>query len=170
MEQPKLRTNRKNDGREFEKRIADSLALYQANGWMRIKKVEQPIKMFGRRVIHLKNPFLDFIGSWTERFGKMVAFETKSTSVPKLQTHSGGLTEAQIDAMRLWTRAGAVTFLLWDYKGNVNFWSHEMVEEQTATRRHLRFEDGVGVPLIRNDLKLEAKPFIDFRRVMATRF
>lgn len=169
MEQPKLRTNRKNDGKEFERRLCDSLAYYQAHGFMRVKKVEQPIRMFGRRVIHLKNPFLDFIGCWTERYGKMISFEAKSTSVPKLQTHSGGLTEAQMDNLRLWGKAMAVSFLLWEHKGEVRFWTVGMIGEQTWDKKHLKFEDGIVVPQIAKQ-KFDDKPFIDFRQTMIVQF
>lgn len=166
MEQRKLRTNRKNDGKKFENQISESLFEYQRQRLMRVKKVEQPIRMFGRRVIHLKNPFLDYIGCWTERFGRMVAFEAKSTSKPTLQTHSGGLTEAQIDALRWWKKSGAIVFMLWQFGGQVKLWTYEMIEEQTRERRHLKFDDGLPVPVIQDTTKVEQKLFVDFRSVM----
>jgi hypothetical protein len=112
-------TNRANDGRAFEERIQTTLTHYA--GIMRVKKVDPPSRVMGggaaRRVIFLENPFLDFGGAWTARGGRAIFFEAKSTKDHKLRfDQSGGLTTKQLDAVRHWHNAGAVTFALWEWK------------------------------------------------------
>lgn len=124
---------------------------------MRIKKVEQPIRIFGGRTIHLENPFLDFVGCWTERLGRSIFFEAKSTTKDRLQVGSGGLSDKQLDSIHRWKVSGAVTFLLWEVGGKCRFWTEGMILQQTSDRRHLRFEEGEvvepGIGFVTHDFR-----------------
>lgn len=113
---------------------------------MRIKKVEQPIRIFGGRTIHLENPFLDFVGVWTERIGRAVFFEAKSTLKDRLPLGNNGLSDKQLDSLHRWRVAGAVAFLLWEHRGECRFWKEQMIVDQSKEWRHLKFENGEPVP------------------------
>lgn len=143
--------NWRNDGRRFEKELEIICTKYAGNGWMRLKKVEQPIKTFGppqaRCVIHLLNPYLDAVGTWTERGGRMVTFEAKSTIKPQLRLGDGGLSANQMTNIHLWDHAGAVTFLLWEFKGVCRLWDNAMIATQSKLAKHLKFENGLMVPM-----------------------
>jgi hypothetical protein len=101
---------------------------------MRLRKVDPPTRVIGsgafRRIIFQMNPFLDFCGAWTERDGRAVFVETKSTSEPKLTVNtSGGLTVTQVESLRHWHNAGAVAFVLWEYRGEVALLPAAMIIE-----------------------------------------
>lgn len=115
-----MRSNQANDGKDFEAEIKLCAAEYQFRGWLRLKKVDPPVRTLGggefRRVIFLQNPWLDFSGCWTERGGRALFIECKSTAEDKLSIgHKGGsgVTPDQISSMINWRLAGAVAFALW---------------------------------------------------------
>lgn len=118
-----MRTNAFNTGKRFENMVSASAAHYQAEGLLRIKKVEPPTRIVGggqaRRVIFMENPFLDWVGAWTERRGRAVFIECKSTGEGKLPFDGNGVTTLQLDAMRNWSNAGAVAFVLWEWKDRI---------------------------------------------------
>lgn len=147
----KLPTNRSNDGRGFENALEVIFTRYAAFNRMRVKKVEPPCKVMGfgagRRVIFLKNPFLDFVGLWNERAGRFVALEAKSTSKPVLPLDSdGGVTTAQVEALRWWTVAGGVAAVLWEHRGEVKLVLPLTIVDTLRTRRSLRWE-AAGRPI-----------------------
>lgn len=114
-------TNRFNTGKGFEGMVETILLQYQCRGLLRVKKVDPPTRVVGsgafRKVIFLANPFLDFAGTWTERGGRAVFFECKSTTEQRLAVgSSSGVTQDQCDALCHWQNAGAVTFVLWEVK------------------------------------------------------
>ncbi len=119
----RTRANWRNDGRSFQTRIETVLLQYQSKGLLRCKKVDPPVKVLGfgkaRRVIFLRNPFLDYVGTWTESGGRAVFFEAKSTSEPRLPFGGGaGVTADQLQVMKLWAQAGAAVFGLWEWRNN----------------------------------------------------
>lgn len=112
---------RKNDGRSFQEQIVTTLRCYESDGEMRVKKIDPPVRVMGfgakRKVIFLNNPFPDFGGVWTKEGGTAIYFEAKSTSEPQLRIdQDSGLTTKQVDLLRNWMNAGAVTFVLWEWK------------------------------------------------------
>jgi hypothetical protein len=111
------------DGRAFQDELVATCKQYQAQGVLRMRKVDPPVRIMGggagRQVMFLDNPFPDFIGAWTERGGRMVAFEAKSTKDPKLPVGgTGGVNETQLRNLQHWRAAGAFTFILWQWRGH----------------------------------------------------
>ena len=154
----KLPTNRRNDGRGFENALEVIFTRYAAHNRMRVKKAEPPCKVMGfgagRRVIFLKNPFLDFVGLWNERAGRFVTLEAKSTSKPVLPLDSdGGVTTAQVEALRWWTVAGGAAAVLWEHRGEVKLVLPLTIVDTLRTRRSLRWE--AAGQLIKPGLGLE---------------
>ena len=108
------RTNAHNDGRDFQTEILTAAEEYRFRGFMRLRKADPPMRLAGGRVIMLENPWLDFGGAWTERGGRALFIEAKSTSTPVLPfDRDGGITEKQMDEISNWRLAGAVAFVLW---------------------------------------------------------
>lgn len=140
-------------GRGFEDEVEATLRCYSSDGFLRCKKVEPPMRIFGGRTIFLANPFLDFIGAWSERGGRLVCFECKATRECKLGVGgSGGLNERQLDAMRLWDAAGAVAFLLWRHPAKdgmvalpseVELWPCRAMDDLPA--KHICAGEGITV-------------------------
>jgi hypothetical protein len=145
----RMRTNRSNDGRAFQKEIEMTCGGYQSNRVATIRKVDPPTRLIGggkteRRVMFLPNPFLDFCGTWTARHGRALFFEAKSTGTHRLPLGSGGLTETQQNAMHVWRRACAATFVIWQWSGRCCLFTPEMFPVDGA--RSLVFENGLPVP------------------------
>lgn len=154
---PGGRTNARNTGKSFEGLLETVCVHYAAKGIMRLKKVEPPTRIIGgghfKRIIFLPNPFLDFVGTWTERAGRAVFIEAKSTSEPKLPLGSdGGVTAKQVDALRDWHGAGAAVGVLWEVKGDVFFVGVRklLAVLEVEGRKHLKphdcepVEQGIG--------------------------
>lgn len=140
-----MRTNRNNTGKAWEKTIEIIGIQYASQRLMRFRKIDPPLRYIGGRVLHLANPWLDYGGCWTERQGRMVVFEAKSTKEPRLPLGSGGLTTNQMANMHLWTNAGAVVFLLWECHGRCALWNYQMIVEQGKEWKHLKHENGLPV-------------------------
>ena len=141
-----MRTNRFNDGRPFQTLLESILKQYQSDGRLRMKKVEPPTRIVRGRILYLENPFLDYIGCWSDRGGRLVTFEAKSTRESRLPLWSNGVTKKQIDVLRLWESAGSVAFVLWEYSGDVRLIRYSAIKEALVERKHLKLEDGVLVP------------------------
>lgn len=116
----RMPSNRRNDGRAFETQVEAILRVYESKGLMSVRKVDPPTKVIGGRVIFQANPFPDFIGAWTERGGRMIAFEAKSTLDARLEANGNrGITITQMRSLREWRNANAATFVLWEHRGVV---------------------------------------------------
>lgn len=142
-------------GQSFERRIAMICDAYRKAGLADIRKVDPPTLTTGSRratkIIHLANPWLDFVGTWTARGGRMIQIEAKSTEEPVLQilkegrSGSGITYNQQINARR-WANAGAAVGFLWHFQGEVRFVTPTMVEAQLTQRYSLRWIDAHRVP------------------------
>ena len=69
----------------------------------------------GRRwVPRRNNPFLDFVGVWTET-GRAVFIEAKYTEDEYLRVdgRGGGVDDRQMANLRLWDKAGADAMVIW---------------------------------------------------------
>ena len=103
----------RNDGTAWERTVQDICDEYERKGIMRVKKVSPPTLVINKRVVHLPNPFPDFVGSFTSYGGRMIALEVKSTMEPRLPLGDRGLTANQQDALHQWHAAGAIAYVLW---------------------------------------------------------
>lgn len=121
-----------NTGKEFESTLEAVFEGYRKRGIADVQKVDPPVRVVGppkfKRVILLENPWLDFVGTWTEMGGRMLVIEAKSTEEPRLELGDGGFTKAQQDAMARWHRSGALTGLVWYHGGAVKVITHGMVQ------------------------------------------
>lgn len=148
---PSMQSNFTNTGRQFETALEKTIIHYTGKGILRLKKVAPPTRTFGggkktpRQIMHLKNPFLDFVGCWTRRGGRAIMMEAKSTKVDKLCFGSNGITQSQLDAMHHWTFAGAVTFVLWQYGDSCTLFTINDIDGISRERKHLRMSDGYPV-------------------------
>lgn len=121
---PKARpSNHANDGRAFEELFKKTCDAYFHKRLLRLTKVEPPVRVLGfgpaRKVIFLENPFSDWIGSWSERGGRMLLIETKSTSEPKLvMSEDAALSLKQIEWQKRWHYAGAAVGVVWEWRGH----------------------------------------------------
>lgn len=165
----KAHANARNDGRRFEDLLERVLAQYEGAGFMRVRKVDPPTKVFGGRVVFLENPFPDFVGVWKEAAGRMVAFEAKSTLEPRLEAGGArGLTKKQLDALGEWGANGAVVFVLWELRGAVKLippvrlrrFCHEITEAKGP--RSFRWDEPDLLPVPQG----KGWVIADFRAVM----
>lgn len=142
-------------GQTFERRLELICDDYRRRGLADIRKVDPPTKTFGSgratRVIHLANPWLDFVGTWTARGGRMLQIEAKSTEEPTLRilkegASGSGITYNQQTNARRWAHAGAAVAFLWHHHGQVRIVTPAMVQAQLTQRYSLRWVDAHPVP------------------------
>ncbi len=156
---PALRTNRGNDGRQFQSEIETTCGAYHKRRVAVLRKVDPPVRIIWpfnpktgkneQRVIFQANPFNDYIGVWTARGGRALFIEAKSTSTHRLpfDGESGGFKRAQWNAMKTWRLAGAACCLLWKFGNRVVLFTPEMMLAAEATAaKSLQFENGIPVP------------------------
>jgi hypothetical protein len=139
----------RNNGTAFERQLETIFAAYLKQGRAKIEKVDPPTKVLGRKVLFMPNPWLDFAGVWTERDGRTLLIEAKTTLKPTLElggTH--GLTKAQWGNAMDWQRAGAMVLLLWEHKGEIRVTtpSMAMADCREQDRKSLRWCDAHKLP------------------------
>lgn len=120
-------------GGKLEELVKNS-AIREAR-YYTLEKVDPPVRVMGfganRRVLFLKNPFLDFVGCWTAGGGRMIACECKETNEPKLAFGStSGINAQQCENLFRWRNAGGIAFVLWQFEDNVNLLSAAWLREQ----------------------------------------
>lgn len=158
-----------NDGKRLESLIATAADTYARRGILAIQKVDPPIKVVGRapflKVIMLKSLWVDFTGAWTERGGRMIHIEAKSTHSETLACgRDGGLTARQLEAFEYWQKAGACCALIVEGPdGRFWFWAYEKILEYRKGRKTLKISD--GEPIISADGLA-----LDFRKNLADNF
>lgn len=108
----------KSNGDAAEELILALCESYRRQGRARLRKVDPPSRVVGRgnakRIIYLENPFLDLVGVWSEKGGRALFLEVKSTKSPRLPiARKDGVTEKQIESLKNWRDSGAVTGVLW---------------------------------------------------------
>ncbi len=151
------RTNRGNDGRQFEAEVEATLTNYALRGILSGQKVSPPVRIIWKPdpstgksrqiIIQMKNPYLDYLAVWTARHGRALFVEAKSTSVHRLAVNrDAGLKEHQVENMYRWRKAGAAVALLWKFNGTVCLWTPEMIQRAIAMEyKSLRFDEGLPV-------------------------
>lgn len=138
-------------GTAFEKSIFQTCEAYRSAGIATFHKVDPPTRVLrigkATRTIHLKNPFLDFVGSWTELGGKMLMIECKFTEGPLLRLdHDAGIKASQIESGLRWAAAGAAVAYLWRVGSDTRLVTPAMVRAQLTQRRSLRWCDAHPIP------------------------
>lgn len=115
---------------------------------LRLTKVEPPIKVARNHpqgFIWLANPYPDWTGAWTERGGRSLMIETKSTMEPQLHIGaSTNLSVKQICALGQWHAAGAAVGVVWCYSGHGSvFLPIKLIDEICMSgRKHIKFAEG----------------------------
>lgn len=109
-----LQRNNSN-GAALERTLATVFNHYETKRILRLRKVDPPTIVVKGRVVMKANPFLDFVGVWTEGAQAALFVEAKSTKEPRLPVGHGGITETQWENLLQWTAAGAVVFVLWEH-------------------------------------------------------
>lgn len=143
-----------NQGRWLQDEITRICEHYAQRNTARIKKVDPPSRITGtgakRRTIYMLNPFVDFIGAWTQRAGRAIAIEAKSTAEPSLPIcQDGGITKNQWDLLNEWRRAGAAVGVLWGYRTEIRFVPFEALRAQlnaTPPVKHVKWEHATPIP------------------------
>lgn len=138
----------RNTGKPFEKQILQIASYYERLGILSLEKVDPPTLVKGDTIVYLTNPFLDTLGSWKERGGRMITLECKSSEEPSIamDQKTGGLTTKQCDNMELWHRRGAVTGVLWECGGVVKYVTVQTIMQRRADfKKQLHFNHGVEV-------------------------
>lgn len=106
----------KNRGTEFEKRLQKIHGVYSMMKVAKIEKVAPPSLVIKGKFILMRNPFLDFAGTWTECHGRALFIEGKLTETPSIRIcQAGGLSENQYSNLWAWKDAGAAVGLIWFY-------------------------------------------------------
>ena len=115
---PKVK--RVNRGKLFEQALEQQHKLYEQAGVAVLRHTDPPIREIffkGKRVIvRLRNPFLDYAGTWRTHGGKAMFIEAKATVDYKLRVDGSqghGVDERQMHSLRVWRAGGALAFLLW---------------------------------------------------------
>jgi penicillin-binding protein-related factor A (putative recombinase) len=136
----------KNDGKWFEEMIEKSALKYECKGILSLRHVDPPTQQIpGTKIIVRKqSPFLDFVGSWTERGGRGIFIEAKTTKEPKLtlDQKDNGVKTTQITMMKHWNMNGAAVGVLWAMDPeNVCFVSLALIKSTLlAGTKHLKWE------------------------------
>ena len=146
-----MTSNHANDGRQFEVTLERICRIYAERRLARFCKTEPPTRTFGtsfnRKVIYLPNPFLDYAGCISSMGNRAAFWEAKSTSEPTLPCgDKGGFSLSQREAIADWRKAGAASWLLWQYKGACRIYFHGMILAGLEERRSLVWDDGMEVP------------------------
>lgn len=141
----KLFRNPVKEGKEFERQFEIVSTHYNYQRILKLAKCDPPSVIVRGQIIYKANPFLDWVGSWTERGGRSLFIETKSTEHPRLpMSDNHHLTKLQIDNLKFWAYAGAAVGVVWEWRGHgcvflpigliKKIWDEE--------RRHIKFEEG----------------------------
>lgn len=144
-----LPNNFRNDGRDLEATFAATCEAYFSSRVLRLTKVEPPVRVVGwganRKIIFLENPFPDWTGAWTERGGRSLMIETKSTSEDQLRmATNGALSINQIEWLKRWHWAGAAVGVVWEWRnhGAVFLPIGKVWDVWQSGRRHIKWEEG----------------------------
>ena len=130
-----------NTGKDLENRIASIAKIYEAQGKAVLHKCDPPsrtININGRVITTLlKNPFPDFVGTWTTNGGKAIFIEAKSTQKPRLpiMCKSGGVTVQQVTSLINWHDAGAAVGVVWEHELEWKFVSVPQIQKTLLLKR-----------------------------------
>jgi hypothetical protein len=145
--------SRTNTGKPFEKLLEKTFAAYQALGVMSIEHVDPPtrsVRCGGQwKVIWQPNPFVDYLGTWTARGGRMLCLEAKSTDQDVLDINSyksNGVTIKQWESIKRWSNAGAACGILWQCPAGIRLVSVGTASDLVARGERCRVENSWAIP------------------------
>ena len=136
-------------GSAFESLVEQHWMAYDKQGVCKVEKVDPPTRMAGKFLIQLDNPFLDYVGSWTERGGRMIVIEAKTTLEPRLPIlgKSGGMTEKQIESFKRWHAMKAAVAVLWQHDDEIRLVHSIHIEEaEWNQRKSIRWDQADKIP------------------------
>lgn len=145
----------KNGGSDFENHVEIVCDAYRIQRLADIEKVAPPVKVFGMdrqgmaRVALLENPYLDFIGTWTERDGRAIHLEVKTTAEPRLPVgNKAGVDAEQLANLRRWYDAGAAVGVLWLHGEEVRFVTLTAIQHamEVDSRKSVPWQDAYPCP------------------------
>lgn len=136
-------------GKEFEKEIIERCVYYERKRYMTLRKVDPPTRIvkFGRfpKIIFLKNPFLDFTGTITEKNGRAIYLEAKETHEDRIgiSCKTNGITDTQMHSLRMWHCSKAVSAVLWKCPSGVFLLPVTFIDAETdrTQMKHIKAED-----------------------------
>lgn len=102
-----------NSGKPLEKLVDMIAKEYDRQHVARLRKCDPPTAYVRGHVVNLRNPWPDFVGSWTSKGGRLLMVECKSTAEDFLPVGSSGVRDEQVEALTSWAVAGAACFVLW---------------------------------------------------------
>lgn len=148
---------RPNPGKDFESALAKQFAIYEVRKLARVCKCDPPSAMRcigpGQfRPVLLANPFLDFVGTWTARNGRMLCLEAKTTREARLPCPAdNGLKAEQIAHLREWAAAGAMVAVLWEYRtedsADIRIVTLDIIDRTAAKgRASIAWDDAISIP------------------------
>lgn len=140
------RKNASNTGMKAEDVIKKHILIpYEEQGIALIEKVDPPSKVFRGKPCFMKNPFLDFTGTWK---GNSIQVEAKSAKANRLPINKdGGVTKAQWGNMQKWDRHGAIVLLLWIKDSGVKMFTMCMIHEAIDRgEKSLPWDYGLACP------------------------
>lgn len=144
-----------NTGKGTEDLVKIMGEIYESQGRAVLRKVDPPtrtIRIAGKPVvIQLDNPFLDFVGTWTERAGRMLVIEVKSTKVARLDVgKDSGVNAKQLAALHAWEKGGAAVGVIWmcdERSREMRFVSLQRIEACRAEgRASVPWKDAYNIP------------------------
>ncbi len=136
-------------GTKFEDHVQLVCEAYAAQGRASLAKVAPPVLVLrgGAKVIPLPNPFVDFTGAWTERGGRALHIEAKSTTDPRLPIYNEtGIKPHQIENLERWRKAGAAVGVLWEYGTEVRMVSLSLIYKTAEVRKSIPWVDAYPIP------------------------
>lgn len=150
-----IRPNYWSDGRSLEHELEIIASLYAERGILRLGRTTPPTRTWregeSQRVCFLKNPWLDYAGTWTEREGRMLLIEAKTTHEPVLNLAAGkdgkgGLSKNQIENLMLWEKAGAAVGCIWQWQGKCVWINTKDIQREFPKVKHVYFRDLPPIP------------------------
>lgn len=148
----------KNTGKDLENRIVKISKIYHSQERALLYKCDPPSRTFNVNgktfTTLLKNPFPDFVGSWTEKEGRSILIEAKSTQHPRLpiMCKSGGLTVDQVEHLKQWHDSGAAVGIVWEHDLKWKFIGIKQVQATllmkrgNQPRKSIRWDEAQEIP------------------------
>ena len=148
----------KNTGKDLENRISEISKIYHAQEKALIYKCDPPSRTFNVKgktfTTLLRNPFPACVGSWTEKGGRCLLIEAKSTQHPRLpiMCKSGGVTIDQVKHLTHWHHSGAAVGIVWEHDLRWKFVGIKQVQETllmkrgNQPRKSIRWDEAQEIP------------------------